>query len=316
MRRRSVVTSGLGCRLSERRLKLAGAVLVGLWIAPAAHASDACLSGASDDIIIDACSYSLRETPIALYFMSRARVYGRKGRYDLALKDVDATLRLEPRNAEAWTVRCFLRGMTGLQEQAVADCDQALRFDPKADQALFWRGVAYLRLAQYDKAGADLETLLQRDPKNAGLTYGRGLAQLWKGDEGPGRADIAAATALEADIAEAFERLTGLSADKPPVPIAAPSPAPHRARLLRLPPLPARLLHRPRSRSPRPRRLRESRHRSNRASGRALSSSPARTSNMGSSPAVPSSPRPAGASTARRDRRSSPCAASSMSTAS
>ena len=68
------------------------------------------------------------------------------------------------------------------------------------------RGFAYLRLNRLDDAVADYDEALRRNPKQAGSLYGRGLAKLKKGDAVGGEADIAAAKAIRADIAEEFAR--------------------------------------------------------------------------------------------------------------
>ena len=64
----------------------------------------------------------------------------------------------------------------------------------------------YLRLSRLDDAVADYDEALRRNPKQAGSLYGRGLAKLKKGDAVGGEADIAAARAIQADIAEEFAR--------------------------------------------------------------------------------------------------------------
>ena len=68
------------------------------------------------------------------------------------------------------------------------------------------RGFAYLRLSRLDDAVADYDEALRRNPKQAGSLYGRGLAKLKKGDAVGGDADIAAAKAIQGDIAEEFAR--------------------------------------------------------------------------------------------------------------
>jgi tetratricopeptide (TPR) repeat protein len=68
------------------------------------------------------------------------------------------------------------------------------------------RGFAYLRLRRLDDGLADYDEALKLNPKQASSLYGRGLAKLKKGDAAGGEADIAAAKAIQADIAEEFAR--------------------------------------------------------------------------------------------------------------
>jgi tetratricopeptide (TPR) repeat protein len=81
-----------------------------------------------------------------------------------------------------------------------------LRIAPNDPNIMDSRGFAYLRLDRLDDAVADYDEALRRNPKQADSLYGRGLAKLMKGDAAGGEADIAAAKAIRADIAEEFAR--------------------------------------------------------------------------------------------------------------
>jgi tetratricopeptide (TPR) repeat protein len=61
-------------------------------------------------------------------------------------------------------------------------------------------------MGQWDSAIDDYNEALQFNPKLASSLYGRGLAKLKKGDTTGGDADIAAAKAIEANIAADFAR--------------------------------------------------------------------------------------------------------------
>jgi len=66
--------------------------------------------------------------------------------------------------------------------------------------------LTYLKMGQWDSAIDDYNEALQFNPKLASSLYGRGLAKLKKGDTTGGDADIAAAKAIEANIAADFAR--------------------------------------------------------------------------------------------------------------
>jgi tetratricopeptide (TPR) repeat protein len=67
------------------------------------------------------------------------------------------------------------------------------------------RGNAFLAAGQLDKALTDYEIVLRHNPKDAWSLYGRGYVRLKHGDAPAGNADMAAAKAIEAGIAAAFE---------------------------------------------------------------------------------------------------------------
>ncbi len=67
------------------------------------------------------------------------------------------------------------------------------------------RGLIFLKMTNFDAAVSDYEAALRRNPSLAGALYGRGMAKL-KNEDATGEADIAAAKALQADIAEEYAR--------------------------------------------------------------------------------------------------------------
>ena len=61
-------------------------------------------------------------------------------------------------------------------------------------------------MQQFVSAIADFDAALELVPDNASSLYGRGLARLKKGDTAGGNADIKAAQAIKADIADQLAR--------------------------------------------------------------------------------------------------------------
>src|SRR5262245_19043032 len=90
-------------------------------------------------------------------------------------------------------------------QQALADCDQALRLLAN-DVYLDSRGLVHLRLGNLNDAIADYDGALKVNPKLASSLYGRGIARLRKKDAARSKADIAAAMAIQSDIADVFKR--------------------------------------------------------------------------------------------------------------
>jgi tetratricopeptide (TPR) repeat protein len=95
--------------------------------------------------------------------------------------------------------------VVGILKQALADCNQALRLMPNNAATLDSRAFIFLKMTHFDATVSDYDAALRIDPKLAFALYGRGLARLKNGDPS-GEADIAAAKALQADIAEEYAR--------------------------------------------------------------------------------------------------------------
>jgi tetratricopeptide (TPR) repeat protein len=89
----------------------------------------------------------------------------------------------------------------------LADCKEALELQPNDEDYLDSRGFTYLKLAQLDNAIADYTAALKLNPRKATSLYGRGIAELRKGDTAKGNDDVAAAKAIQADIAETIAAL-------------------------------------------------------------------------------------------------------------
>jgi tetratricopeptide (TPR) repeat protein len=88
----------------------------------------------------------------------------------------------------------------------MADCNEAIRLEPDVAAAFDSRGLTFLKLGQWASAITDYNAALRLDPKLPSALYGRGFARLKTGDRAGGDADIAAAEAVERNIAEKFAR--------------------------------------------------------------------------------------------------------------
>jgi tetratricopeptide (TPR) repeat protein len=137
-------------------------------------------------------------------FGSRGFAYRRKGSYDRAIRDYDQAILLRPMDAGFWNNRCFTRAIAGKLEEALADCNESLRLRADSAPALDSRGLTYLKLDQPGRAIADYDTALRLNPKSAHSLYGRSLAKRQMGDLAGAEADLAAANAISARIAEEY----------------------------------------------------------------------------------------------------------------
>ena len=107
--------------------------------------------------------------------------------------------------AEAFNNRGVGYRLKGDYDRAIADYNQAIKLNAKSASAYNNRGVAYDKNGEYDRAILDYDQAIKLDPKLAFALYGRGLARL-KNEDPSGEADIAAAKALQSDIAEEYAR--------------------------------------------------------------------------------------------------------------
>ena len=86
----------------------------------------------ADDPTIKSLTVKLIDNPddgAALY--RRGQVYASKGAYELAIQDFNNSLRLNPKDVEAYNNRCWTRTVIGDLQAALKDCNEALRLRPE-----------------------------------------------------------------------------------------------------------------------------------------------------------------------------------------
>jgi len=123
-----------------------------------------------------------------------------------ALELFDAWIASHPADAlmgPALNERCWARALAGVDlQKALADCDAAISRGDRRPSVRDSRGLVLLRLGRLDDAIAEYNLGLRLDPKQAWSLYGRGVAKSKKGQVADGKADIAAALAIQSNIHE------------------------------------------------------------------------------------------------------------------
>jgi tetratricopeptide (TPR) repeat protein len=157
------------------------------------------------DRAIEDFDQAIKLKPFALAYFNRGNAYLAKGQYDHAIDDYNQAIRMKSDFAAALDNRCWARAVVGILKPALADCNEALELAPKNPATLVSRAFVFLKMTMFDAAVSDFDTALKLEPKLASALYGRGIAKLKNGDEA-GEADIAAAKAIEAEIAEEIGR--------------------------------------------------------------------------------------------------------------
>src|SRR6266487_5969350 len=157
-----------------------------------------------DRAIVD-YDQAIKLKPSAESYFNRSNAQLGKSHYDRAIDDYNQAIRIKPDFAAAFDNRCWARAVVGILKPALADCNEALRLVPNNAASLDSRGFIFLKMSNFDAAVSDYDAALRTDPKLAFALYGRGLARV-RNDDPSGEADMAAAKALQADIAEEYAR--------------------------------------------------------------------------------------------------------------
>ena len=162
------------------------------------------------EVVISGCSAVIQagqdsSKRLATAFNNRGVAYKFKGEYDRALEDYDQAILLNPNFANAYNNRGVIYRLKGEYDRAIRDYDEAIWLDSNFPAAFYNRAIAYSEKEDYDRALGDFDVVLRFNPKNALALYGRGVVRLKKGDMQSGTADIAAAKAINSNVAEEFE---------------------------------------------------------------------------------------------------------------
>ena len=126
-----------------------------------------------------------------------------KGNVSLAKRDYDAAIasfteaiRIDPKDAKAYSSRGIAYEGKGDMDKALADYSEAIHVDPKSAVAFYNRGIAYVKKGDLDKAIADYTEAIGLDPKMAQAYANRAAAYEKKGDKAKAEEDLAQAEKL------------------------------------------------------------------------------------------------------------------------
>ncbi len=168
-----------------------------------------------------------KPTDIARAYYYRAVAYREKKLFDIAIEDLNASIKLDPAAADVYGERGITLTAAGRLTDAIPDFTYVIEKDPKSAYAFYdrglcyellglddlaiedysaalvlmpndafrWerRGTMYFRKSEFDRALNDYEKALTLDPEYAAALYGRGAVKMKKGDLAGGGADVARA---------------------------------------------------------------------------------------------------------------------------
>ncbi len=134
----------------------------------------------------------------------RAKVWLSKNQPDVALKDLNDAIRLDPSHAWVHNWRGILYREKGQYERAIADHTEAIQLEPGNALSYVNRALAYIDLQQYEKAIDDFNQAIRFDPENAGSFNKRGWTRYCMGDYDKAIEDFNQAIGINPDLQDAF----------------------------------------------------------------------------------------------------------------
>ena len=198
------------------------AVALGLAITPAAAGDyEDCFQLAKDDLKVAGCSALIAANP-ADAAAWRHRGIGWRGtrEWQKSIDDLTRALQLEPKNADALSLRALSREELGDLDGAIADvtANLAVRMAAGARPSLLAvvhenRAGLYERQGRLDLALADLDEVVRLTPASASSWLQRAELHEKRGDKAGAIADYRKALAIDADLSSARDALKRLGAE-------------------------------------------------------------------------------------------------------
>jgi len=137
-------------------------------------------------------------------YQTRGLVYELTRQSKRAAADFTQVISQQPANAGGWQGLCRNELALDQIKLAISACSEALRLQPADAGTLVTRALAHLKADALDEAIADFDGALRAKSAQATALYGRGVARLNRRDSAAGVDDIAAAKAIQSDIADQF----------------------------------------------------------------------------------------------------------------
>jgi tetratricopeptide (TPR) repeat protein len=130
----------------------------------------------------------------------RAQLWQQKGDSDKALKDFAEAIRLAPDQPQAYFNRARLWESRGAMDQALADYNRAIERAPEHAPTYAYRGRLYSNQGKFEKALRDYDSAIRLEPRNASYRFRSAFARWILGQTDTVIADCTEAIRLDKEF--------------------------------------------------------------------------------------------------------------------
>jgi tetratricopeptide (TPR) repeat protein len=154
---------------------------------------------------IDSFNEAIRlKGPVSRILQGRAEALFQLGDHTGALRDLEAAIEKDPRNASLYDTLGAVRLHSFDYEQAVRDLNQAIQLDPRHVSALIHRGMAYGGLGLYKNAVSDFRRAADVEPAEKEAWLGLCVARRLTGEPEEALRNCSRALNLDVNLAAAY----------------------------------------------------------------------------------------------------------------
>jgi len=110
----------------------------------------------------DVIGHAKTQDPIySLAYINRGNLYSIQGRFQEAIDDYNAAIKLNPHDPESYANRGVVYGQTGQLPQALTDFNQAIELNPNFANAYYDRAITFHKLGEQPQAFSDYQRFQQ-----------------------------------------------------------------------------------------------------------------------------------------------------------
>ena len=162
-------------------------------------------AGMLDEQRLSALDFAIARRPDDVNaYVSRAKIYFKRGDDDRALSDLDAAVRLEADRPGVHVLRGIVHGYMGGYESAITDLSEAILLNPDDATARYYRGLAYGERDALDLAIGDLNEVIRLTPDHIDALRARGDIHRYKREYDLAISDYDAAINLDPEDAASY----------------------------------------------------------------------------------------------------------------
>lgn len=155
-------------------------------------------------------SKSIQSKPTADRYHLRGIAYYVLKKYDLALADLDASLKIKPENAHIYVNRGNIWRLKHEYDKALKDLDHAIRLEKTNANAFKIRGLIFYQTQQYQKSIDDLSEAIRIQPNMISALNARGIAYRDQNRTDLALQDFNQAIKLNNFVSEVFSNRAGI----------------------------------------------------------------------------------------------------------
>src|SRR5215470_1039682 len=98
-----------------------------------------------------------------------------RGEFDQALEHLESAIRLDPKNAEAYSLRAKIRELGSEYDQAISDLTEVIRLNSRFPKAYSERAFMFIMKRDWDKAERDYTEAIRVDTSDAPSLWARAM---------------------------------------------------------------------------------------------------------------------------------------------